>query len=95
MPSPSMSRRARCASSRPLPLSGRLVWMRAGVGVDDSLERSLHQFLGRRQASRLSRVMRAPPMSAGMRTDDVMGVVAVKLTQGMYTISRERESDEC
>ena len=56
MRSPSMCRVALCASSPPLPLSGRLVWMRAGVGVDDSVERSLHQLVGRRQAFSLSQL---------------------------------------
>ena len=39
--------------------------------------------------------MRAPPRREGMRTDDVMASDGVKLTQGMCSISRVRESNEC
>ena len=39
--------------------------------------------------------MRAPPRREGMRTDDVMAADGVKLTEGMCSISRVRESNEC
>jgi len=39
--------------------------------------------------------MRAPPWREGTRTDDVMACDGVKLTEGMCSISRVNESNEC